>query len=94
MAFPEVYVLISRVTDSRLPILPGVPPFDLADDICRAVFAAGFDLDEHWRRAVCVTNEWRYEPCPRLETRATLAQADCNAMRGVLVCGRALLVPF
>ena len=57
-----MYVLISRVTDPRLLTLLGVPPIDLVDDICRAVYAAGFDVDEFWRRAVSVTNEWRYEP--------------------------------
>lgn len=55
-------MLVSRVTDPRLLNLIGVPPIDLVDDICRAVFAAGFDLDEYWRRAVSVTNEWCYEP--------------------------------
>jgi len=57
-----LYVLVSRVTDPQNFVLVGVPPRDLVEDVARGVYAAGLDVDEFFRRACAVTNEWRYEP--------------------------------
>ena len=51
-------MLVSRVTDPRHFVLIGIPPRDLVDDVARAVYAAGLDVDEFYRRACTVTNEW------------------------------------
>ena len=57
----QLYVLVSRVTDPQHFVLIGVPPCDLAADVARAVYAKGLDVDEFFRRACTVTNEWKYE---------------------------------
>ena len=51
-------MLVSRVTDPRHFVLIGIPPRDLVADVARAVYAAGLDVDEFYRRACTVTNEW------------------------------------
>ena len=56
----QLYVLVSRVTDPQHFVLIGVPPRDLAADVARAVYAKGLDVDEFYRRACSVTNEWQY----------------------------------
>ena len=55
-------MLISRATDPTNVVLVGVPPRDLVDDVARGVYAAGLDVDEFFRRACSVTNEWEYKP--------------------------------
>ena len=52
--------MVSRVTDPRHFVLIGIPPRDLVDDVARAVYAAGLDVDEFYRRACSVTNEWTF----------------------------------
>ena len=44
--------------------LVGLPPKDMLDDVELAWKRAGHDVDECWRRAVSVTNEWVYSPGP------------------------------
>lgn len=58
----QLYVLVSRVTDPKHFVLIGVPPRDLLEDVARAVFAEGLDVDYFYRRACSVTNEWVYDP--------------------------------
>ncbi len=41
-------------------VLVGLPPKDLLEDVALAWKQAGFDVDECFRRAVSVTNEWTY----------------------------------
>ena len=55
-------MLISRATDPVNVVLIGVPPRDLVEDVARGVYAAGLDVDEFFRRACSVTNEWEYKP--------------------------------
>ena len=55
-------MLISRSTDPANVVLIGVPPRDLVEDVARGVYAAGLDVDEFFRRACSVTNEWEYKP--------------------------------
>jgi len=57
---PEVYVLLSRVTDPRHIALIGMPPADILEDVCSAWEKAGLDVVECLRRATQVTNEWVY----------------------------------
>ena len=61
---PEVYVLISRVTDPQNLMLTGLPPKDLWEDISQLWLRAGINIDDAWKRACSVTNEWVYEPGP------------------------------
>ena len=61
---PEVYVLISRVTDPQNLMLTGLPPKDLWEDISQLWLRAGINIDDAWKRACSVTNEWIYEPGP------------------------------
>ena len=61
---PEVYVLISRVTDPQNLMLTGLPPKDLWEDISQLWLRAGINIDDAWKRARSVTNEWVYEPGP------------------------------
>ena len=56
----QVYVLVSRVTDPQHFVLAGLPPKDLLDLVALAWREAGFDVEECFRRAVSVTNEWTY----------------------------------
>ena len=56
----QVYVLVSRVTDPQNFVLVGLPPKDLLDVVALAWREAGLDVDECFRRAVSVTNEWTY----------------------------------
>ena len=53
-------MLVSRVTDPQHFVLIGVPPRDLVADVAGAVYAKGLDVDEFFRRACTVTNEWQY----------------------------------
>ena len=61
---PEVYVLISRVTDPQNLMLTGLPPKDLWEDISQLWLRSGINIDDAWKRACSVTNEWVYEPGP------------------------------
>jgi hypothetical protein len=54
-------VLISRATDPNNVVLIGIPPLDMVDEVARGVYAAGIDVDEFFRRACSVTNEWGYK---------------------------------
>ena len=65
----QVYVLWSRCTDPRNFHLVGVPPKDLVDDVAAAWAARGLDVDECFRKAVSVTNEWTYDPVNGLQQR-------------------------
>ena len=58
----QVYVLVSRVTDPHNFVLVGLPPKDLLDAVAAGWRQAGFNVDECFRRAVSVTNEWTYAP--------------------------------
>ncbi len=57
-------MLISRATDPQNVQLVGLPPKDLLDDVELAWKRAGLNVDECWKRAVSVTNEWVYTPGP------------------------------
>jgi len=61
-AMGQVYVLISRVTDPRNFLLCGLPPKDLWEDVSQAWLRAGLNIDDCWKRACSVTNEWTYDP--------------------------------
>ena len=63
-AVGHLYVLISRATDPQNVQLVGLPPKDMLDDVELAWKRAGLDVDDCWRRAVSVTNEWVYTPGP------------------------------
>ena len=52
--------MISRVTDNANLSLLGVPPKDLIDEVARALREAGLNVDECFKRACAVTNEWTY----------------------------------
>ena len=54
-------MLISRATDPNNVVLIGIPPRDMVEEVARGVYAAGLDVDEFFRRACSVTNEWQYE---------------------------------
>ena len=45
-------------------LLSGLPPKDLWEDISQLWFRAGINVDDAWKRACSVTNEWVYEPGP------------------------------
>ena len=59
-ALGQIYVLFSRVTDPQNLVLIGLPPKDLLDAVAAAWEQAGLNVDECFRRAVSVTNEWTY----------------------------------
>ena len=65
----QVYVLFSRVTDPENFMLVGMPPKDLIDVVAAAWREAGLDVDECFRRAASVTNEWKYVACTGNATR-------------------------
>ena len=65
-ALGQVYVLTSRVTDPRNCLLCGLPPKDLWEDVSQAWLRAGLNVDDCWRRACSVTNEWVYDAGPGL----------------------------
>ena len=65
-AMGQVYVLISRVTDPRNFLLCGLPPKDLWEDVSQAWLSAGLNIDDCWKRACSVTNEWVYDAGPGL----------------------------
>ena len=58
----QVYVRASRVTDPQNFVLVGLPPKDLLDVVASAWREAGLDVDECFRRAVQVSEEWDYLP--------------------------------
>jgi len=62
---------VSRVTDPRNLCLIGLPPADLLDEVAAAWAAQGYDVDECFRRATKVSEEWSYEPAanPKAATR-------------------------
>jgi len=60
-AMGQVYVLASRVTEPRNFVLVGIPPKDMLDDVAAAFKANGLNIDECFRRACSVTNEWKYD---------------------------------
>ena len=45
-------------------LLTGLPPKDLWEDISQLWLRAGINVDDAWKRACSVTNEWVYEPGP------------------------------
>ena len=45
-------------------LLSGLPPKDLWEDISQLWLRAGINVDDAWKRACSVTNEWVYEPGP------------------------------
>ena len=51
-------MLFSRVTDPENFMLVGMPPKDLIDVVATAWREAGLDVNECFRRATRVTNEW------------------------------------
>ncbi len=57
----QAYVLVSRCTDPANFHLVGVPPKDLLNDVVAAWTAAGLNVEECFRKAVSVTNEWIYD---------------------------------
>jgi len=59
----HVYVLISRVTDPANFALVGLPPFDLLEDLARALREKGLDIDQVFERAVTCSSEFIYDPC-------------------------------
>ena len=61
-AHGHLYVLISRATDPKNVQLVGLPPKDMMEEVEAAWARAGLNVDECWRRAVSVTNEWVYTP--------------------------------
>jgi len=56
-------VLISRVTDPANFALVGLPPFDLLEDLARALREKGLDIDQVFERAVTCSSEFIYDPC-------------------------------
>ena len=58
----QIYVLVSRVTDPQNFLLTGLPPKDLWEDVSEAWRRAGLNVDDCWKRALSVCNEWLCEP--------------------------------
>ena len=58
----QIYVLISRVTDSLDFHAIGLPPMDLLDAVAQAWREAGLDVDACIKAAAAVTGEWEYKP--------------------------------
>ena len=57
-------MLISRCTDPRNFLLVGLPPIDMWLDVSQAWLRAGLNVDDCWKRACSVTNEWVYDASP------------------------------
>ena len=47
----------------------GVPPFDLVEDVHKALRAAGWDPDEIFSLSTTIGGEWNYDPCRPYEHR-------------------------
>ena len=47
----------------------GVPPFDLVEDVHKALRAAGWDPDEIFSLSTTIGGEWNYDPCRPYEYR-------------------------
>ena len=60
-AMGQVYVLVSRCTDPLNSPLVVLPPKDFWEAVAQSWLAAGFNVDDCWRRACSVTNEWVYD---------------------------------
>ena len=56
-------MLISRVTDPANFALVGLPPFDLLEDLAKALREKGLDIDQVFERAVTCSSEFIYDPC-------------------------------
>jgi hypothetical protein len=65
----QIYVLVSRVTDPRNFELLGVPPVDLREAVAEGWRLAGMDVEECFRRAVSITDEWELNPDTRESAR-------------------------
>ena len=57
----QVYVQISRVVDPKNYAAVGLPPEDLLDEVAQAWAAEGWDVDDLFKQAASVTDEWIYE---------------------------------
>ena len=42
---------------------PGVPPWDLLEEIGQQLRQQNYDVDDVFQRAASVSNEWTYDPC-------------------------------
>jgi hypothetical protein len=65
----QIYVLVSRVTDPRNFELLGVPPVDLREAVAEGWRLAGLDIEECFRRALSITDEWELNPDARENVR-------------------------
>ena len=84
----QIYVLISRCTDPMNFILCGVPPKDLIEELSQALIAAGINVDQYFKTACSVTNEWVYdESIGRVKDRFKL---KFNSERGIPLKNRTL----
>ena len=55
-------------------LLVGLPPKDLWVDITAAWLRQGLNIDDCWKRACSVTNEWEYSADPALELKSRIRQ--------------------
>ena len=55
-------------------LLVGLPPKDLWVDITQAWLRQGLNIDDCWKRACSVTNEWEYEANPTLELKSRIRE--------------------
>ena len=55
-------------------LLVGMPPKDLWVDITQAWLRQGLNIDDCWKRACSVTNEWVYEANSTLELKSRIRQ--------------------
>ena len=67
-------MLVSRVTDPSNFALVGLPPFDILDDLAKALRANGLDVDQVFENAVKASGEFIYDPCRSGGLRARFAQ--------------------
>ena len=55
-------------------LLVGLPPKDLWVDITQAWLRQGLNIDDCWKRACSVTNEWEYDANPALELKSRIQE--------------------
>ena len=70
-AWGQFYTQASRAVDPQNYQLIGLPPADLVDDVAAAWRAAGLDVNDCFKKACSVTNEWVYTEAGAREDPAT-----------------------
>ena len=61
--YPALVACTNRCTPVAKCVPPGVPPWDLLEEIGQQLRQQHYDVDDVFQRAASVSNEWTYDPC-------------------------------